>query len=346
MPDFDCDYDDLELLGNVIGGETYLQWTDRLRPGGVAALNDTGQVVDSEGRPVTGSESAAIVQGNLDAEVVERMQGDQFLRQYFLQFAEEQITAVYNTTANNLAFQVNQLSERRSHREDGTGQRRQRPYKTPWRSWRVISRSRSGTLDDAIGNINEEMATKADLVNGKIPSDQIPSIAIGNAVSADDEADMLALTTAEVQPGDLCVRPDGTFMLNANPPSVLGNWVKLSDAASVSSVNGQTGAVVLSAVNVGARPATQPIPQTDITGLLNSLNGKTDVSRHRRDPSAADHRGDRHHHRAHGGRGHPARPARRRRGVRQHRTARSATSRARCSSAAAPGCWRSTTSAA
>lgn len=49
MPDYDCDYDDLQDLGNIIGGETYVQWPDRSRPGGVAGLNDVGQVIDAFG---------------------------------------------------------------------------------------------------------------------------------------------------------------------------------------------------------------------------------------------------------------------------------------------------------
>lgn len=52
MPDFDCNFDDLESLDSIIGGETYLQWTDRGNPGGVAALNSLGQVLDGDGNPV------------------------------------------------------------------------------------------------------------------------------------------------------------------------------------------------------------------------------------------------------------------------------------------------------
>lgn len=52
MPDFDCSFDDLDDLGSIIGGETYVQWTDRGAPGGVAALNSLGQVVDGDGNPV------------------------------------------------------------------------------------------------------------------------------------------------------------------------------------------------------------------------------------------------------------------------------------------------------
>lgn len=52
MPDADVSFSDLEDLGQVIGGETYVQWSDRGQPGGVAALNSLGQVLDGDGVPV------------------------------------------------------------------------------------------------------------------------------------------------------------------------------------------------------------------------------------------------------------------------------------------------------
>lgn len=53
MPDTDVNFADLDELGAVLGGTTYLQWTDRGTPGGVAGLNSLGQVIDSDGNPVT-----------------------------------------------------------------------------------------------------------------------------------------------------------------------------------------------------------------------------------------------------------------------------------------------------
>ena len=52
MPDTDINFADLADLGNILGGETYVQWTDRGAPGGVAALNSLGQVVDASGTPI------------------------------------------------------------------------------------------------------------------------------------------------------------------------------------------------------------------------------------------------------------------------------------------------------
>jgi len=277
MPDFDCAFDDLQDLGNVIGGETYLQWPDRLRPGGVAGLNQSGQVIDSTGNPVTGAESAAIVQGNLDSEVVARQQGDQFLRQYFLSYAQDQVSQLYRTTSENLAAAVTNLQNadliEKTARTNGDNAIRN--------DMAVLEDNLAievNGIEQDLTGIRNTLINKADLVNGKIPSNQIPSVAIGNAVPADDEAEMLELTAAQVQPGDLCVRPDGTWMLNDPDPSDIDNWVKLSSSGSVASVNGQTGAVNLSAADVSARPAGVPIPQADIAGLSASFAQKANVT--------------------------------------------------------------------
>lgn len=60
MPDADVNFADLEDLGEVIGGETYVQWTDRGSPGGVAGLNSLGQVVNANGDPVGDPEATLL----------------------------------------------------------------------------------------------------------------------------------------------------------------------------------------------------------------------------------------------------------------------------------------------
>lgn len=58
MPDSDVAFADLDDLGAVLGGTTYVQWTDRGVPGGVAALDEQGRVLDADGVPVIGVEQA------------------------------------------------------------------------------------------------------------------------------------------------------------------------------------------------------------------------------------------------------------------------------------------------
>lgn len=99
-----------------------------------------------------------------------------------------------------------------------------------------------------------DLSAKADLVGGVVPTAQIPALALTATVVVASQAAMLALTTAQVQPGDVAVRTDGagSFILIATDPSVLGNWVRLNAPTDVvTSVAGQTGTVVLAKADVG-----------------------------------------------------------------------------------------------
>lgn len=83
----------------------------------------------------------------------------------------------------------------------------------------------------------------ATLVGGKVPSSQLPAIAITDTFVVASQAAMLALTA---ETGDVAVRTDisETFILQGTDPSVLGDWVQLeTPTAAVSSVFGRTGAV-------------------------------------------------------------------------------------------------------
>lgn len=62
MPDFDVNFADLDDLGSILGGQTYVQWSDRSVPGGVAGLNSLGQVIDADGNPILATTGATSVQ--------------------------------------------------------------------------------------------------------------------------------------------------------------------------------------------------------------------------------------------------------------------------------------------
>lgn len=92
--------------------------------------------------------------------------------------------------------------------------------------------------------------------NGKLPSSVVPASAITDTFVVSSQAEMLALSTAQV--GDVCVRTDlnKSFILKAEPYSTLANWQELlTPTDAVLSVNGQTGAVSLGPNDVGAEPA-------------------------------------------------------------------------------------------
>jgi len=95
-------------------------------------------------------------------------------------------------------------------------------------------------------------ATKADLVNGKVPSSQIPAIAISSYLgSVSSQTAMLALSG---QSGDWCNRSDTStaWVITGDDPTQLASWAQINYPASpVTEVNGQTGVVNLGKGNVG-----------------------------------------------------------------------------------------------
>jgi hypothetical protein len=123
---------------------------------------------------------------------------------------------------------------------------------------------------------------KADLVGGVIPSSQMPSLALTNVVTVASQAAMLALTSGQVQPGDIAVRTDGagSFILTSADPSILGNWTLLDAPANlVSSVNGQQGTVVLGGADIGLGNVdnTSDINKPISSATQTALNGKADL---------------------------------------------------------------------
>ena len=81
--------------------------------------------------------------------------------------------------------------------------------------------------------------------NSKVPSTQLPAIAITDTFVVNSQAAMLALTA---QTGDVAVRTDlnKSFILTAEPASTLGNWQELlTPTDSVQSVDGRVGVVTL-----------------------------------------------------------------------------------------------------
>lgn len=108
-----------------------------------------------------------------------------------------------------------------------------------------------------IAGLVADLAARATLVGGVIPTAQLPAVSLVKPTPVATQAAMLALTAAQVQPGDVAVVANdpgrGTYMLNAADPSVLGNWLLLtSPTDAVTSVNGHTGPVVLGAADVSA----------------------------------------------------------------------------------------------
>ena len=117
---------------------------------------------------------------------------------------------------------------------------------------------------------------------GKVPSSQLPDVAITNTFVVASQAAQLALTA---QTGDVAVRTDlnKSFILTAEPASVLGNWQELlTPTDSVLSVDGRTGAVTLSDLYdpLGAAASKLPLAGGTMSGNIamggNKVTGLAD----------------------------------------------------------------------
>lgn len=103
--------------------------------------------------------------------------------------------------------------------------------------------------------------------NGKLSTSVIPAMAITDVYTCASEAAMLALTA---QQGDICIRTDNNtvYILSQTPASTLANWIPIEIPMVITSVNGQTGAVVLTGSDINA---TTTIKTTSTTNTINNL---------------------------------------------------------------------------
>lgn len=113
------------------------------------------------------------------------------------------------------------------------------------------------------GNMN----SKADLVGGKVPTSQIPALAITQFLGdVGSEEEMLELTG---QSGDWCLRTDDStnYMLIDSVADVAENWRKIGVPNSpVLSINNQTGVVNLGKDDIGLGNV-QNVDQTNASNL-------------------------------------------------------------------------------
>lgn len=108
-----------------------------------------------------------------------------------------------------------------------------------------------------------DLETKADLVGGKVPSSQLPSIALVAFKGAvNGQSAMLALRG---DPGDFCFRSDQglAYFITSGDGSELSHWQSVATPGNigVSSVNGHIGVVVLDKADIG-------LPSVDDTSDL------------------------------------------------------------------------------
>ena len=273
MPDADLTFKQLTDLGAVIGSDVYVRQVDIGVH--VAGLDDDGNVLDGHGN-IVGIDTSGIT-AQISAERLARQNAINSLQTLLQNDIAAQVeqtlsTATVRINAAVSVLETADLTER--------GQRI-----AAVNDLNAAMATVQTTLTNQLGDIAAQVAahtaalpTKADLVNGVVPTSQIPALSLTTAVPVISQAAMLALTTDQVQPGDLAVRPDGSYMLLQNPPSTLANWIKISTGGNVTSVNGQVGPVVLGAADVGAIAIGAMIDQSQITNLVSALAAKASVS--------------------------------------------------------------------
>ena len=93
--------------------------------------------------------------------------------------------------------------------------------------------------------------------NGKLNTSVLPALAITDTFVKSSQADMLAITGADI--GDVCVRTDinKSFILKEDGASTLSHWQELlTPTDAVTSVNGQTGTVSITLSSLGGLPSS------------------------------------------------------------------------------------------
>lgn len=110
--------------------------------------------------------------------------------------------------------------------------------------------------------------------NGKVPTTQLPNLAISDTSVVATQAAMLALT-AEV--GDVAVRTDvgKTFILKASPATTLANWTELLAVGAPTTMTGADGTTAGASGYVPAPAATDNTKFLRGDGTFVAMDGGT-----------------------------------------------------------------------
>lgn len=118
------------------------------------------------------------------------------------------------------------------------------------------------TVDEAFTRTMTQIEGVRTLANGKI-ANAVSKVKVGSTTISTSGEDTLEI----VGSGSVTVTPDAT-----------NKKLTISSSSAVTSVNSKTGAVVLTASDVGAAESTHTHAITDVTNLQSTLNGKVDKS--------------------------------------------------------------------
>lgn len=271
MPDSDLTWDQLTAtVGDIITGTAYLQQTDLGVPGRVAQLDQNGIPITSAGIECALSTDITTVINDISVETNDREAADAALNSNL----EAQInTQTASTLTSAQSYTNSQISAVNAALSQETGNRinADNDLQTQITANLTSANNAISSITADLGTNVNALATKADLVDGVVPFDELPSSILTSAIAVPNQAAMLALTSPTINQGDIAVLPTGVFLLNGSDPSQLTNWISLT---TVNSVNGYEGTVTLAASDVNAIPVGGSISQSQVTGLATSLSTK------------------------------------------------------------------------
>jgi hypothetical protein len=111
--------------------------------------------------------------------------------------------------------------------------------------------------------------------SSKIPTSQLPGLALTDVYTVASQAAQLALAAEE---GDIAIRTDQnkTYAQNGGASGTMADWSELlSPTGSVSSVNGQTGAVTLTTADVADTANKRYVTDANLTTIGNQSGTNT-----------------------------------------------------------------------
>lgn len=123
----------------------------------------------------------------------------------------------------------------------------------------------------------DSQANNVKLTDGKVSREVLPQGVFDSVINVSSISEMTSLSETQATDGDIAFISSGSSMgayQLMGPPGSLSSWNKFPVPSSVSSVNGKKGEVVLSATDVGARPSSTSVPQSEVEGLIAALEAK------------------------------------------------------------------------
>lgn len=242
------------VTGTALKGDKITLWAPEVRPstgGGIITTDPVVVDLDDEGRATVEAEP-----GPLMVKLPRRGVADVAAKEVVV---PDQVSAVTLRDLLELEYEyrpavVNEAREHANRAESAAQRIGTAEQVQAWHDGAKTAAGEAKAAAQQIGDVGDALAAKADLVQGVIPTSQIPAVALTKPFSVTDRDAMLAL---DAQEGDVAIITEGedrgSYMLGDGDPGVFESWVPLAvPQDTVTSVNGQTGTVVLGAGDVGA----------------------------------------------------------------------------------------------